>query len=255
MMVAGDVIQSSRGPKEHHTRPAIDPLFRSAALARGGSVVGVVLTGMMDDGTQGLQAIKACGGTAVVQSPADAFCAEMPLSALRHVAVDHCVALAELPALLTALTHLEQDTMPLPIPERLRHEQALAGGAGNPLKHLAPIATPSTFTCPDCHGSLWKVTDSTPERLICHIGHGYSLLTLMHAMTQKTDEAVWSALRALQEQGLLLQHSAMHEREQGNEEEAARLDSRSAGLQRQADLLRALLNGESAEAAAADPAP
>jgi two-component system chemotaxis response regulator CheB len=103
MFLMGDRILLTRGPKEHHTRPAIDPLFRSVALARGPEVIGVVLTGNLDDGTAGLQAIKARGGIAVVQDPEDAVAPSMPSSALRYVDVDHCVPLRLIPELLTSL--------------------------------------------------------------------------------------------------------------------------------------------------------
>ena len=93
MLIEGDVVRLTRGAKEHHARPAIDPLFRSAALAHGPRVIGVILTGRQDDGTAGLRAVKACGGITVVQDPADAEEPGMPTSALRHVQVDHCVPL------------------------------------------------------------------------------------------------------------------------------------------------------------------
>lgn len=103
MLVVDGRIELTQGPKEHHSRPAVDPLFLSAALSRGPNVIGVILTGMLDDGTAGLQAVKACGGIAVVQDPAEAFAPGMPASALRHADPQHCVRLSELPGLLIEL--------------------------------------------------------------------------------------------------------------------------------------------------------
>ena len=100
MVVDGRTVRLNRGPKEHHSRPAIDPLFVSAALSHGPGVIGVILTGMLDDGTSGLQAIKRCGGVAIVQDPKEAEAPSMPLSALRHVRVDHCAPVADIAALL-----------------------------------------------------------------------------------------------------------------------------------------------------------
>lgn len=104
MLIDGPLLRLTRGPKEHHSRPAIDPLFRSAAINHGPKVIGVVLTGLLDDGTAGRQAIRECGGTVVVQDPEDAEEPSMPLSALKHVQVDHCVALKDMAALLVELT-------------------------------------------------------------------------------------------------------------------------------------------------------
>ena len=102
MLLDGHAIRLSSSPKEHHARPAIDPLFRSAALQYGSRVIGVVLTGMLDDGSAGLRAIKDCGGTAVVQDPADAEAPSMPKSALACVEADHVVPLAALGACCTS---------------------------------------------------------------------------------------------------------------------------------------------------------
>jgi two-component system chemotaxis response regulator CheB len=203
MLVEADQIRLSRGPKEHFSRPAIDPLFRSAALAHGAGAVGVILTGLLDDGTAGLQAIKARGGVAIVQDPQDAQEPSMPRSALRHVQVDHCVPLARMGEVCAAVMTLPPGTDQA-APEWLRHEQMVANRQGNPVNHLRQIAKPSTFVCPDCSGSLWELDNVQPARFRCHTGHAYTLRTLQHAHSLATDEALWSALRALQEQKLLL---------------------------------------------------
>ncbi|HLM53305.1 MAG TPA: chemotaxis protein CheB [Pseudoxanthomonas sp.] len=229
VLVEGPILRLCSGPKEHHTRPAVDPLFRSAALSRGRDVIGVVLTGMLDDGTAGLQAIKACGGTAVVQDPADAAAPSMPLSALRHVEVDHCRPLAGMPALLDALVAQAHDSAgphagdaALP-----RHEHKLFLMEGHPMDHLPHIAVPSTFACPDCHGSLWELSGTTPLRYRCHTGHAFTLRSLVHAQCQGTDEAVWSAVRAMQERQLLMERTAAEALRMGDSEAAdrARIDA------------------------------
>ncbi len=174
VLVADGHLQLTRGPKVHHSRPAIDPLFRSAALAYGAQTVGVVLTGMLDDGTAGLQAVKSCGGVAVVQDPLDATEPSMPASALRHVAVDHCLPLAGMPALLTRLAQAPVAGGPPADHAALKHEQALLLAEGDAMDHLRAIAEPTAFACPECHGGLWEMRDSLPPQYRCHTGHGFS---------------------------------------------------------------------------------
>jgi two-component system chemotaxis response regulator CheB len=241
MLVVGHALRLTRGPKEHHARPAVDPLFLSAALARGPDVVGVVLTGYLDDGTAGLQAIKHCGGTAVVQDPADASVPGMPLSALQHVEVDHCVTVAQLPGLLTSLarqapTHHERRPA-----ERLLHELDLTLAKGIAMEHLEQLGKTSNYTCPDCHGSLWEVAGSEPKRYRCHTGHGYTLRSLQQTLALAADEAIWNALRALEEKAMVLQHMALLHRAGGDRLLADRIEAIAAEVDRQAEALRALI--------------
>ena len=241
MLVSGDRIQLSRGPKEHHTRPAIDPLFRSAALAHGPDVIGVVLTGNLDDGTAGLQAIKARGGIAIVQDPDDATAPSMPRSALRYVDVDHCVALPLIPVLLSSLAAAPPRPAPSIPADLPAHEQALTLSEGNPMEHLEAISQPSTFVCPDCHGSLWQVRDSRPARFRCHTGHGFTARTLQDALALAGDEALWNALRSLQEREILLQTMADQDRAVGEERSAVRLEAAAGRLREQGHTLRRLV--------------
>jgi two-component system chemotaxis response regulator CheB len=243
LLVEDDRIVLTRGPKEHHTRPAIDPLFRSAALAHGADVIGVVLTGRLDDGTGGLQAIKEAGGIAVVQDPNDAFASSMPASALKYVDIDHCVPLPLIAVLLTSLV-----AAPAPrvraseaATERLGHEQQLMLQKGPPVEHLQAIGKPSTFACPECHGTLWEILDSRPQSYRCHTGHAFSERSLQETMTVASDEAVSNARRALQEREFLLRQMADQQRALGQQEKAARLESAARQLERQGDLLMGLL--------------
>jgi len=209
LLVIDDSVQLSLAAKEHHTRPAIDPLFLSAALAHGPGAIGVILTGRLDDGTAGLQAIKVCGGIAVVQDPADAEVPDMPASALRNVDVDHCVPLDEMAQLLTSLASRPVEAAPLrPAPAPLVHEQALFLAKGDPMEHLPMIGSPSSYVCPECHGGLWEVGGARPRRLRCHTGHGFSLRTLQDTLAEAADESLWNARRALQERLLLLREMA-----------------------------------------------
>ncbi|WP_310936117.1 chemotaxis protein CheB [Variovorax sp. UMC13] len=242
MLIDGEIVRLHRGPKEHHTRPAIDPLFLSAALAHGPCVIGVVLSGTMEDGTAGLQAIKACGGTAVVQEPADAMAPGMPESALRYVAVDHRLPVAALGELLVTFVQAAvPDRNPGPPPQHLVHEMKLMSGEGDFVEHLSAIAQPSPFVCPDCKGGLWQIDQTAPTRYRCHTGHAYTLSTLQQALTETMDEALWTAVRALQEQTVLLAMLGVAHRREGNEREADRLDGVRKGLEIQCRRLREIV--------------
>jgi two-component system chemotaxis response regulator CheB len=205
----------SRGPKEHHSRPAIDPLFRSAALCYGPRVVGVILSGHLDDGTAGLQAVKGCGGLAVVQDPRDAEVASMPMSALRHVDVDHCEPVADMGRLLAMLAREPVPTGDVSAPSALRSEHAvgMSNSARDAMRHLQAFAAPSTHSCPDCGGVLWEVKGAEPARFRCHTGHAFTLLTLAESMREVTEDALQNAIRALQEQAILLRRAAVAKRE------------------------------------------
>jgi len=244
MLVEEGRIRLTRGPKEHHTRPAIDPLFLSAALCYGPAVVGVVLTGRLDDGTAGLQAIKACGGTAVVQDPADAFEPDMPSSAMKNVEVDHCLPVAKIGELLNSLASapvLGSTARIAAQPEPLVHELELLMGKGDPVEHLKAVARPSPFVCPDCKGGLWQLDGEAPVRYRCHTGHAFTLKTLQHTLTETMDEALWGALRALQEQAVLLDMVALVHRREGEDGEALKVETIRRGLDDQARRLRELV--------------
>lgn len=157
MLLEDGRIRLTHGPKEHHSRPAIDPLFRSAARAYGSRAVGVVLSGRLDDGTAGLKAIKDWGGVALVQDPDEAEHPAMPQSALRAVAVDRCLPLEALAEELRRLVESPAPAAPLLVPdalERLAHEIAVFQGDGDAMENLDAIAEPSSFACPDCGGVL-----------------------------------------------------------------------------------------------------
>jgi len=230
-------LRLTRGPKEHHTRPAIDPLFRSAALVAGTRVIGVVLSGCNADGTAGLQAIKACGGAAIVQDPADAEEPAMPQSALKAVRVDHCLPLDRIAPTLVELAG--QPAHPAaPAPEPLVNEHAVSLAQGNPMEHLGRIGTPSVLTCPDCHGTLYELNGTQPMRLRCHTGHAYTMRTLEEAQDTATEEALWSAIRALKEKETLMRKMAELDRLAGDEEHARLSDRQADRIARQVLALR-----------------
>jgi two-component system chemotaxis response regulator CheB len=242
VLIDGPVIRLNHGPKEHHTRPAIDPLFRSAALSRAADVIGVILTGMLDDGTAGLQAVKQYGGIAVVQDPKEASAPSMPASALKYVAVDYCVSVAAMAGLLTALARNTLPEAP-PVAQQTAAsmEQAVFLGGDDAMTSFEAIGRPSGFVCPDCNGSLSEITDSQPRRYRCHTGHAFTIRTLENAQKETVDLALWSALRSLQENHALLDRMATAARNDRDVDEALRLETRAHAVNKTIEALRPLL--------------
>jgi two-component system chemotaxis response regulator CheB len=238
------------GPKEHHARPAIDPLFRSAALEYGPRAVGVILSGWGEDGTPGLQAIKHGGGCAVVQDPGTAQTSGMPFTALKYTPVDHCVRLEEMAPLLARLA---ADPVigghSLAHVAGMQHEHDLFLGRGDAVLHLEAIARPSPYACPDCGGGLWDLGQAQPPRFRCHAGHAYTLRSLQYAQSQRADRSLAAAISGLQEQSMLLRALAGQCLTDGDTAESARLQLLAGSVTRQADHLRRMVELEPEEQA------
>jgi two-component system chemotaxis response regulator CheB len=236
-------VRLSRGPRENHARPAVDPLFRSVALGWGSRAIGVVLTGDLDDGTAGLAAIKECGGIAVVEDPATALEPSMPRSALANVAVDHCLPL---PQIVPALERLVGQSRDLSLKQergQAFHEQAVFEGK-SPMENLEAIARPSTLTCPDCGGALWEMKQTRPLRYRCHTGHAFGAVTLDRMQAETAEHALWSSVRALRERQLLLRRLATVSQQVGDQTAAEAGLRQAEALTPQIDTLVELLEGQ-----------
>jgi len=207
MLLADRKIRLSRGPKENFVRPAIDPLFRSAAVEYGSAVIGVVLTGELDDGAAGLRAIYACGGVTLVQSPDTCDAASMPNAAIRATQVDRIVSLNEMGDAITSAVLQLRSPRSLSMSERRNAEiEAAISLTGRSLPaELDKIGTPSKLTCPDCGGVVWQIGDAKPLRYRCHTGHAFSAMSLDHAQAEGVEDALWAAMRRLNERLLLAQ--------------------------------------------------
>jgi two-component system chemotaxis response regulator CheB len=236
LLLVDSVIRLGEGPRENMVRPAIDPLFRSAALAYGPRVIGVVLTGMLNDGASGLHAIKACGGMAVVQNPLDAEAEQMPLAALQATNVDHVAPASDLGRLLTVLVDSEAGPL-LPLPPDLRLEVQIAAGARLGSDRLKLIATPSALSCPDCHGVLSETRDSHPLRYRCQIGHAYTAEVLA-SHNGEVDEAIRIAMRVMEERVTLVERMALDARQTGRTAVAELYETRAEEYRRYATTLR-----------------
>ena len=235
-------VRLTRGPRENRHRPAIDPLFRSAARWYGARTVGVVLTGALDDGTAGLLTIKNRGGLAIVQDPEEAFCPSMPRSALEHVKVDYVAPLARIPHLLE---------------EAVRQPVAVGNGAGNNSNLAKEVqyaeldmdviedenrpGTPSQFACPECGGVLWEMDEPGMLRFRCRVGHAYTAKHLQLEQGQSVENALWAAVRALEEGVSLFRRMAKAATARNNSQLATRYEERAREKLAHVELLRKLL--------------
>jgi two-component system, chemotaxis family, protein-glutamate methylesterase/glutaminase len=201
----------TKGARENRYRPAIDPLFRSAAVAYGSRVIGVVLTGMLDDGTAGLIAIQKCGGITVVQDPRDAAYPDMPENALNNLKVDYCVAAAAVGPLLERLTH-ERPGKSKRVPDDLRTEAKIAERVVGEIGRVDGLGSQAPYSCPSCGGVLWEMDDSDAQRYRCHTGHSFTSPGLLLSQSERIEETLWIALRMFEERRNLLKNMAKREK-------------------------------------------
>jgi two-component system chemotaxis response regulator CheB len=228
-----------RGPRENMARPAIDPLFRTAAASRGGRVIGVVLSGNLNDGTAGLRAIKRCGGLAVVQDPEDAAVPSMARSALRHVDVDHVVPIDRMAGLLAELVRRPAAPMP-EIPLDIRLEAILAAQETGTMELEEKLGDLSPFTCPECSGTLWEIKDGSMLRYRCHVGHAYTAEAVLTAQQAEIGKMLEGLVRSHQERAALVRRMAEQERSLQNERLARMFEDRAKGYEEDAEAVRGL---------------
>jgi two-component system chemotaxis response regulator CheB len=196
-------IKVTKGAHENRSRPAINPLFRSAAVAYGSGVIGILLTGYLDDGTAGLKVIKRCGGICVVQNPEDAEYPDMPNNAINEVQVDYIVPITEMGGLIYQLISRKILKSPA-IPKDILIEATIATRVSSDLDSVNALGDQVPFNCPGCGGVLWKIDHDSNLRYRCHTGHAYTAATLLAEQTMKIEETMWTALRMFEERKNLL---------------------------------------------------
>lgn len=256
LLVEDGVLRVARGPRENRHRPAVDPLFRSAAIAYGPRVVGVVLSGALSDGTAGLRAIKRLGGIAVVQDPDEALFPSMPTHALRHVAVDHRLALAQIAPLLTRLAIEPTMRGEYTVPPELELEHQYARAERVTPERNGALGVPTALTCPECHGPLWEIKDGDLIRYRCRTGHAFSGDSMLEAQAEALEEALWLAINTLEEQALTAERLAEEANERRHHHVAARFRERAGESRRRAAVIRRVISEDDTPLASdADPAP
>ncbi len=230
------------GPKENRFRPAIDPLFRSAAYNFGSNVIGILLSGMLSDGTAGLWTIKDRGGISLVQDPDEAQFPDMPSNALKNMDVDYKLSVDEMAPLLIKLTEapsaekkLNPDIAKDGIEIRMASDDYVSD------EDIKKIGEVTEFTCPECHGSLWRIEQGSIIRFRCRTGHAFSVPALLEELSESIERQIWAAIRGLEENTSLIKYLTQHLH---SEEDRERLDIymlRADQSQQSANILRKLL--------------
>jgi len=242
-------VRLSRGPRENRQRPAVDPLFRSAALAFGPAVIGVVLSGTLDDGTGGLLAVKAHGGLTVVQEPSEALFTGMPVNALATGVVDHRLRVAEIGRLIAerALVAsegsliLEALALPAPANQDEELEMAITKNGPSALYHAERPGHSSGFSCPECGGVLFEQLDERQLRFRCRIGHGFTSDGLESEHAGAVESALGIAMRALEEQVAFAERLSERALQAGQTAARSRFTTRAAEARAHAETIRQLL--------------
>jgi two-component system, chemotaxis family, protein-glutamate methylesterase/glutaminase len=216
MLIERDFIRIVHGPKENRHRPAVDPLFRSAARAYNRRVIGVILTGALDDGTAGLNSIKRLDGITVVQDPLEALYPSMPQSAMASVQIDYVLPIAAIATLLERLAHeTVEEIKPVEVAEPMGSEINIVEN-GTALSGDNHPGAPSAYSCPECGGVLWEIKDGDLTRFRCRVGHAFSIESMMAEQSDAIETALWAALKTLEESASLSERLALaaHGRDQ-----------------------------------------
>lgn len=242
LLVKNGYIRIARGPKENSHRPAVDPLFRTAARVYGRRVVGIVLSGTLDDGTAGLAAVKDQGGVAIVQDPDEALYSGMPLSAIENVDVDHILRISDMAPVLVELAGKPvQEEEVGAVSKEMEIESDIAELEVGAMQTSDRPGTPSPFACPDCTGVLWEIKEGKQTRFRCRTGHAFSVNTLLAEQSEAMEEALWMALRSLEDRAALVERLASQARERNQNFSAKRFEQQWEDAQQRAKLVRKLL--------------
>ncbi len=244
LLLVDSRIHLSQGAHENRNRPAIDPLFRSAARWYGNRVIGIVLSGTLDDGTSGLAAIKEAGGITIAQDPDEALYPGMPESAIENVEMDYVLPVAGIAALLSRLVRepVQWPEKEGPVADQIENEQDQIELNQKEMETGDRPGHPSVFSCPECGGVLWETEDGKLVRYRCRVGHAFSPESLLDAQSAAMEDAIWAALRALEEKVDLSNRLAERSRRQGQEYSAARFQEQADEGHKRAELLRKMLS-------------
>ncbi len=247
LLIENSYIKIVHGPRENLHRPSIDTLFRSAARWAGPRVIGVVLTGARDDGTVGMRAIQLRGGITIVQDPLEATFPSMPTSVMQDIRVDYSLPIREIGPLLTKLTRESVAEGGYPVADEVELETQIAKqemDAGELIASVERLGKISRLTCPECQGALWEVNDEELLRYRCHVGHAFSAESLSNGQVMRLEVALWSAVRALEEQVILARRIVTRARKSNHLSAATTFERRAIEAERNSNVIRQLLLGD-----------
>ena len=247
-------LRLSRGPKQNRFRPAIDPLFRTAARVFGSQVIGVILSGMLDDGSFGLMQVKRYGGVAICQDPAEADAPDMPASAIRYARPDYVLKPGEIAQVLTKLVEepapatgrraiaMSERTTPTSSVGIPSEAGDIADRGDNALSSGSIQGPPTALTCPQCGGALWEQGEGGMLYYRCHVGHAYTAESMAAEHESELEQTLWAAMRMFQESASLYRRMAERAGPQG--EMTRRYRERADEEEARTELIRKLLLGE-----------
>ncbi|MBO9571351.1 MAG: chemotaxis protein CheB, partial [Chitinophagaceae bacterium] len=241
LLIEEGFVRVTRGPKENRFRPAIDPLFRSAALAYGSRVIGIILSGALDDGAAGLWAIKQQGGLAIVQDPDDAEVSSMPMNAISAVNTDHIVPVEKMGTLIAKLVNEQvskNNGTEMDHEKRTYMEVNIAMEKDTANHNISEYGELTTYTCPECHGVLTSLREGDRIRFRCHTGHAFSADSLLSGITENIEETLWTTIRSMQESMFLLNHMGDHFAEANQPKTAALYFKKAREASKRTDLVR-----------------
>ncbi|MGN6638867.1 MAG: chemotaxis protein CheB [Mucilaginibacter sp.] len=240
LLVKNGHMRVIRGPHENRWRPSIDVLFRSAAAAYDSHTIGIILSGLLDDGTSGMSAIKRSGGICIVQEPHDAEFDDMPHNVLNNVAVDHSVPVAEMGYVLDDIFSKPFLNGKLQkIPDDVKIESEITERRITDMNELEKIGTRSNYSCPDCGGALWEIKDDVIPRYRCYTGHVFTANVLLEKQAEELEDSLWVSIRMLEERRNLLQR--MIKRQATIEDEEGDMNEKIGELDKHIERLKALL--------------
>jgi two-component system chemotaxis response regulator CheB len=240
LLLKENKILVGKGPMENRYRPSIDTLFRSAAASHGARVIGIILTGMLEDGAAGMMAIRRAGGVCIIQDPNEAQYPDMPKAVLNQLDPDFSVPVSQMGEVLSRVLKRKKKKSKR-IPADVVMESKIAERTQIGIDAMKELGQHSLFSCPDCGGGLWEMKANGTTHYRCHVGHSFTSEGLLIGMEYTTESALWTALRIIEERKNLLRKIEEKEKIRGNRTLATTYHKRAAELEQQIVQLKKVL--------------